>query len=133
MGTRLAETLVKEGHAYGYTLTVWGAGGLLIHRYGAPGLWEVVGYVLGAVVGFGALAWVAFDGLADRATPDRESVRAASMIHVLSTLSALGVAGLLVHLPGIPPVGTFPLVGFGATVTYNLLLQAERLLPERLS
>ncbi len=65
MPGRLADTLVPEAEAYGYTLTVWGAGGVVIHRFGPPGYWEVVGFA----------ATVAYNGLlqAERLVPERLS------------------------------------------------------------
>jgi hypothetical protein len=59
---RLASTLRSESSAYGYTLTIWGAGALTIHEYGMPGELSVFAYVGGALLGFAALSWFAFEG-----------------------------------------------------------------------
>lgn len=133
MGNRLAETVANDAEAYGYTLTVWGAGGLLIHRYGPPGPWEVVGYVPGGRRRVRRARVARVRGFGERASVEAASLRVASTVHVLSTVGALALAAVLVNLPGLPRAGTFPLVGVAATLGDNRLLLAERLVPERLT
>ncbi|WP_135824340.1 hypothetical protein [Halorussus ruber] len=63
---RLTHNLVAESEAYGYTLTVWGSGAMLIHPFGMPDLGTVFLFVLGALLGFGSLGFIDFDRLLHR-------------------------------------------------------------------
>ncbi|PSP55541.1 hypothetical protein BRC82_05005 [Halobacteriales archaeon QS_1_67_19] len=132
---RLVRNLVAESEAYGYTLTIWGAGGLLIDHYGSPGLLDVFFYVGGALAGFGVLAAVAFDYVVTDLDEDRRQVLVVSMIHVLATTGNLLVSFVLIEAVGalgFPPWPGFLAVGFQATVTYNLLLSFEQSFTETL-
>jgi hypothetical protein len=95
--TRLEADLVAESEAYGYTLSVWGAGAPLVHAFGVPGVERAVAHVAGALVGFAGLALLAFRGLSAEGSP---SSLVASTVHGVAT-------GVLV------------------TVAYNLLLSVE--------
>ena len=130
----LERNLVSESKAYGYTLTIWGAGALLVTVFGVPTILEVFLYVVGALVGFAVLAWVAFKEFFARESPPQDvGVEVASMVHVLATLGNLVVSYLLVV--GLRPVGpgaaVFLVVGFQTTVGYNLLLLIEQRLADR--
>jgi hypothetical protein len=125
---RLASNLVAESKAYGYTLTIWGGGAILITHYGAPDILRVALYVGGALVAMTLLAAVAFSGLfAEQRRPDGEPPPVASMVHILATGGSLLVS-YLVSITGkgrLPPPLVFGLVGFLGTVLYNTLLVAE--------
>lgn len=54
--SRLARNLVEESKAYGYTLTILGAGALLIHHYGMPGIVQTGLYIGGALAAIAALS-----------------------------------------------------------------------------
>jgi hypothetical protein len=130
---QLASTLTSETEAYGYTLSIWGAGALLIHRYGAPSIVGVYAYIGGALLGFVVLALVAFRHLFVREEPDGEgSLVVASMVHVVATAGNLTVTHLIVIgiLPRfvLPAPAAFVLVGLQVTVTYNVFLLIERAL-----
>lgn len=124
----LAANLVNEAEAYGYTLSVWGAGALLIDAYGVPALEGAMAYVFGALVGFAALAAVAFRGFLE--PPDVETADSAlvvSMVHVVSVAGSLTAAAAVVHVVEPPGPFAFALVGLCVTVAYNLLLLVEEL------
>ncbi|MFC4552828.1 MULTISPECIES: hypothetical protein [Halorussus] len=125
----LAENCVAETKAYGYTLTIWGAGALLLTTYGTPTAVEIFAYVTGAVLGFAALAVAAFGQLFTNATPETDQhLIVASMVHVSSTLGNLLVAFLLIRAAagaGVTAFVAFGVVGFQATITYNVLLLFE--------
>lgn len=131
--TRLRDNLLTESKAYGYTLSIWGAGALLIRAFGLPKSIEVIGYIAGALAGFALLVVVAFGGekgpLYDVEHSDTEAVIAASTIHVVATLGNVVLADALItrlsaSLSGLSPL-TFALVGAQVTVGYNLLLLSE--------
>lgn len=126
--TRLTHNLLAESEAYGYTLTIWGAGALLINTYGTPGLSEVFLYIGGALSGFAALGAVAFDSITTAPNEQDRQVVVVSIIHVLATMGNLVVSFLVIqfvtflHVPN--QIG-FAVVGFQATAGYNILLLLE--------
>ncbi len=125
---RLARNLVAESKAYGYTLTVWGGGAILIAHYGAPDILRTALYIGGALVAMALLAVVAFEGfLTKQRRPEGERPLVASMVHVTATGGSLLVS-YLVSVGGqgrLPPALVFGLVGFLGTALYNTLLVAE--------
>ena len=60
---QLARNLTAESETYGYTLTIWGGGSILINQYGTPTIGHIFLYIGGALVGFAALAAIAFPHL----------------------------------------------------------------------
>ncbi|MFB6235044.1 MAG: hypothetical protein ABEH81_01915 [Halopenitus sp.] len=133
--TQLEANLVSESEAYGYTLCIWGAGALLVDAYGVPGVTRTLAYVAGALLGFGALAVVAFRGFTETAAvSESPSSLVASTIHIGATGGTLlGVHGfLLVAGDGAVPL-TFAGVGCLVTVAYNLLLLLEAFLVRRMA
>ncbi|RBI64544.1 hypothetical protein DMJ13_08720 [halophilic archaeon] len=127
---QLAENLLSETSAYGYTLSIWGGGALLLSRFGTPTPPEVFYYVAGAVAAFGVLAAVAFGQLTVRPDDDR-STTVNSFVHIAATLGNLAVSYLLTVAPVVVEDATFALVGFQATLVYNLLLLPEAWLAKR--
>ncbi|WP_049902594.1 hypothetical protein [Halococcus agarilyticus] len=127
---RLATNLLSESRAYGYTLCIWGGGEMLITQYGTPDLVDIVVFVAGAVVGFGALAAIAFNAAFAAADADHESSpMVASMVHVVATLGSVLASHLVAVVAlgyGIPAAVAFATVGFQATTTYNSLLLFEQ-------
>jgi len=125
--TRLAANLASESEAYGYTLTVWGSGALLIHSYSVPGVARILTFVGGALAGFGLLAALAFEGFsAEMRVEESPSSLVVSAIHIFSTGGALAVVSLTLEaMPEQWSLVTFFVVGALATVTYNVLLLLE--------
>lgn len=124
----LERNLAVESKAYGYTLTIWGAGALVINVYGVPTAIEVFAYVVGALGGFAVLAAFAFTGFFVEESDERTvNVVVASMVHVFATLGNLVVSYLLLTFVETTAPGTlaFALIGMQATVGYNLLLLFE--------
>ena len=125
---RLARNLVDESKAYGYTLTIWGGGAILVAHYGTPDIVRVAAYVGGALVAMTLLAAVAFGGLlAEQRQPEGERPPVASMVHIVATGGSLLVS-YLVSVGGqgrLPPALVFSLVGFLGTALYNTLLVFE--------
>jgi hypothetical protein len=127
---RLASNLLSESRAYGYTLCIWGGGEMLVTQYGTPDLVDIVVFVAGAVVAFGALAAIAFGSAFATAEADHESNPiVASTVHVVATLGSVLVSHLVavaVLAAGIPTAAAFAAVGFQATTAYNGLLLFEQ-------
>ncbi|QDX40165.1 hypothetical protein [Salarchaeum sp. JOR-1] len=133
---RLAQTLVDESRAYGYTLVIWGAGAMLIAEYGVPSSPAVLAYITGSLLGFAAVTYYAFGGVLTAAEESARDVKtAAEMVHLAATFCNLVVAIALVTLfanTPTPEIAAFGVVGFQATVGYSVLLVAEEVLGERL-
>ncbi|MBX0321901.1 hypothetical protein EGH21_02530 [Halomicroarcula sp. F13] len=130
--TRLESNLAAESEAYGYTLSIWGGGALLVHTFGIPGVTWAMAYVAGALGGFGTLAVLAFRGVSETAAPpESQSPLVASTIHVVATGGTLAAVYLLVTVAGNRrPVVVYLVAGFLATAAYNLLLLLEELAVE---
>lgn len=119
---RLARNLLSESRAYGYTLSIWGGGGLLMTRFGRPTALDVFAYVGGALVAFALLALLTFGDITAEPNVVRE-VRATSFVHVVATLGNLVISYLLTFVfHGVP---AFLVVGVQTTFTYNVLLLPE--------
>jgi fucose permease len=103
---------------------------MLITQYGTPDLVDIVVFVAGAVVAFGALAAIAFGSAFATAEADHESnAIVASIVHVMATLGGVLVSHLVAVVAlavGVPAAVEFTAVGFQATTTYNGLLLFEQ-------
>jgi hypothetical protein len=114
---RAFATMVSSSAApYGYTLTVWSAGALLIHFRHSPAAWEVFLFLTGAVVAFATL-WLFGRGTIEHAEPvSQQSVRAlAGALDLFAVGLAVGAAALLAM---IQSWAAWPLTSFGATTLY---------------
>ena len=81
----------------------------------------------GAVLGFGLLVGVAYDGVLVEHEAGGGNLVAVSTVHVVATLGNLALVYALVSVAGsaLPAAAVFALVGLQATVAYNLLLPLE--------
>ena len=127
---QLARNLTAESEAYGYTLTIWGGGSILINQYGTPTIVQIFLYIGGALVAFATLAAIAFPYLfAERETTQSRQLIIASTIHIVATFGSLGLAYLVtrtVITSAIHPWASFSFIGFQLTFTYNLFVLVER-------
>lgn len=127
---QLARNLTAESEAYGYTLSIWGGGAILIHQYGPPTVPQIMLYIGGALLAFTVLVAIAFRQLfVAHEMPQRRELILASMIHLIATLGSLGGTYLIIQTvitTVLPPKGGFLAVGFQLTLTYNLLILCER-------
>ncbi|WP_202932591.1 hypothetical protein [Halorussus salinus] len=131
---RLAHNLTAESEAYGYTLTIWGSGAMLIYKVQTPDLFHILLLAFGAILGFAVLGAIAFREIVREPADDDTPLVVTSMVHVVSTLGNLVVAYLLVRFVvahSTPGWLAFPLVGFQATFLYNVLLLLEDFLSEQ--
>ena len=127
---QLARNLTNESEAYGYTLTIWGSGSILINQYGTPTIDQIFLYIGGALVGFAALAAIAFPHLfTAQETGQSRQLIIASTVHIVATFGSLGLAYLVtrtVITSTIHPWVGFSFIGFQLTFTYNLFVLVER-------
>jgi hypothetical protein len=118
-----ATMLEASAAPYGYTISVWSSGALLMHFRGQPSVAEVFAFVAGAVAGFAALGAVGRRVIrrAEPISPGPSRVWAGAM-HWLAVGVAVGAAALIAQLPGWT---AWPLASAGATVVYLALTALE--------
>lgn len=110
-------TVVSASAApYGYTLTVWSSGAILLRSHGVPTVAEVFAFLGGGLLGFGSVALVARGAVARMETLDDAHDRLLTgMLHWLAAGCAVGGAALIAELHGVE---AWPLASFVATVVY---------------
>ena len=115
LGTMLAASAAP----YGYTVTLWSSGAIVIRSHGLPHVPEVFAFAAGALSGFGLMGLMArgtltgMDSLGDAA----DRVLAGSL-HWLAVGAAVGLVALLAQIDGWE---VWPLSSFAATVLYILI------------
>jgi hypothetical protein len=111
-----ATMLESSAAPYGYTLTIWSSGALLIHFRGAPQVWTVFVFLAGALAGFTLLG-----GLGTRVASHAKPLPIglgrvlAGMLDWLAVGLAVGAAALIAEIPGW---AAWPLASLAATVIY---------------
>ena len=108
---------------YGYTVTIWTSGGVLIHARGAPSAIEALLFMLGAVAGYATVATTAFGSLRARVLVDPPPPAIWAGFHVVGIGLAIGAAALDAHL--IDGRAAWPVGGFAVTMIYLLALAAQ--------
>lgn len=126
-GEQRALLTVLRGSAvpYGYTLTVLASHSILSHRHGAPDVFEIGLFVIGAMLGFATLGLFAQRWLRPvrrPLQPDQGSMIRAGTSHIFAIGAAFGASVLIAQIPGI---AAWPLGAFTATVLYLLLTSVE--------
>lgn len=124
----LRGNLTAESKAYGYTLSVWGTGAVLITSYEALMPETILLYVLGGTIGFGLMAYFAFKSLFRRFDYEREEkMIVASMVHVIASFGTVLISYIALQLlkGTVPPEVLGLVLGMHAMITYNLLLLIE--------
>jgi len=123
--------LEGAGLPYGYTLTIWGGGQLMIVEYGKPSVAAVFGVVLGAAAAFGVLKLRSY-GIASQVSPSQlasdEHALRTGVIHVATIAAAVGAVALVAL---IDTWVVWPLGGFIATLVYFVGTGAAMALHER--
>lgn len=115
----LGRTIGMMDIPFGYTLTVWGSGSIVLLRYGALRLPYIFLFIAGAVAAYLACAVVAWRE-AVQVTP--RPLRQITLINV-SSLFAAGAVALVVRLIAGPMPGSLA-AGFVATLSYILLISS---------
>ncbi len=97
MGTIVAASAAP----YGYTISIWSSGAVLMHSHGTPSVAYVFAFLAGALTGFGLMGLLARGGLT-RAEPHEHApdrVLAGAM-HWLAAGAAVGAAALVARIGG---------------------------------
>ncbi|MDY6770752.1 MAG: hypothetical protein SV186_02205 [Candidatus Nanohaloarchaea archaeon] len=127
--------LSAESKAYGYTLSIWGSGAFLISQYSLSPP-RIGMFILGAVLGFGLLALIAFRGVfSSYSYRHDEQYIVASIIHILASFGNVLLSYLLIlaTAPYLAPVAVFTLIGLHASFSYNVLLLVEDYMIEEIA
>ena len=90
----LDAALERAGLPYGYTITIWSSGQVLIDARGTPSAWLVPSYALGALCGFGALK-LAARRARPRAARGTGSSLPAWILQAVTIATALGAVALV--------------------------------------
>lgn len=108
---------------YGYTLTIWTTGAVLIHARGIPTTLEALLFMFGAVIGFSVVGTLAF-----RSNPQLHG-RATShpvlwgSFHFVPVAASIGAASLVAHF--VQGASAWPLAGLTATSLYLTFVAAQ--------
>ena len=124
---QLRKNITGESLAYGYTLTIWGSGALLLNSFTTLPF-DVLAFVFGGVAGFTALALVAFKTFVGQVKYDRDDdFVVASTIHIFGSLGTVLVNyAIITQAPAsVQKEVIFLAVGFNATFLYNIMLLLE--------
>ena len=115
-GMALGTIISASAAPYGYTVSLWSSGALLIHFRGAPDPGEVFLFAMGALVGFTVVGLSAAPALRMGPTTASLSERALSgALHWFSVGAATGAVALIAQIPGAV---AWPLGAFAATTLY---------------
>ena len=120
----IRNNILDESAAYGYTLSIWGSGAMLIQSSGLTAE-SVLAFVLGGLTGFAFLTAVAFRGIFMDIEKESGETIVASMIHVLASFGSVLITYLIVQNLNLEVLHMFFLIGAHTTVTYNVMMVLE--------
>jgi hypothetical protein len=112
----LALTLQASAVPYGYTLTIWSTGAVLIAALGAPPVSGVMSFTAGAVSAYWLLSALS-DKDFDHAPPSRQEYRSLGRLHWLPITFSIGLAALFAR---VAHWWAWPVTSFAATSIYVL-------------
>jgi hypothetical protein len=118
-----ATTVEGTAAPYGYTITIWSSGALLMHYRSAPRVWEVFVFIAGAVLGFTVLGGLG-SSIIRRVKPlPPGAARAwAGMLDWFAVGIAAGAVALVAQIPSWV---AWPLGSFVATLLYLVLASVQ--------
>ena len=117
----LRTTVTRSALPYGYTLTVWSSGAVLMHRHGPPAVGDVFLFIAGAGLAFTVLALAAARVADEPLAPSPGRFERAGALNMVA--AAAGV-GLVAVIAGIHGHAAWPVGSFAGTLTYLLLTTA---------
>jgi hypothetical protein len=123
----LETALHGAGLPYGYAVTVWSTGAVLIGEQGTPSVGRVFLFAAGAASAYGALRFLtqATEGEAGTQLTRSPHLIRAGAIHVAAIGLAIGGAALIAR---IDSVLAWPLATFAATLLYLGVSSVEKAL-----
>jgi hypothetical protein len=135
MDTRYAlkKNISDESLAYGFTLSVWGSGAVLLASVPQVTPEMVLSFGAGSVLSFGIISELVFNSLlSGYEIQARQKRVVASMIHVFGAGVNVSISFIIVKTleTFLPYWLIFFGIGFHVMVTYNLMLLVEIYLSE---
>ena len=128
--TYLRSLLVGESKAYGFTIAFWGSGAMLINQHGIPNLTEALSFGFGAVLGFGILTIIAFQGAFNHPKSTESEYLVLSTIHYIAALLPIIATSLIAsNISGLP---SFLLAGASVSLIFNSSMLIENYLSKEL-
>jgi hypothetical protein len=119
----LATIVAASAAPYGFTVTLWSSGAVLMGTHGTPNVAEVFAFLAGALAGFGLMAFVAHGTLGRAELLDDATDRVlAGALDVLAVGGAVGAVALLAEIRSWE---AWPLSAFAATALYLLLASLQ--------
>lgn len=119
LGTMVAASAAP----YGYTISIWSSGAVLLRSHGVPSVAEVFAFLAGALTGFGVMALAAQGALTRMESLDHPADRVlAGALHWLAAGAAVGAAALLAEIHAWE---AWPAGSFAATAIYLLGASAQ--------
>ena len=118
LGNALGTLASSSAAPYGYTISIWSSGAVLVHFRGAPNVGDVLLFAAGALAGFtviGLLAHLRLEAI-DEMVSGRERVMA-GVLHWFAVGAAIGAVALIAQISSWV---AWPLAMFAATTVYLL-------------
>jgi hypothetical protein len=101
---------------YGYTVSLWSTGALLLHFHSTPSVWEVFLFAAGAVAGFTLIGLIAHGKMWTASTLQHgQATVLAGLLHWFAVGVAVGAAALVALIPNWV---AWPLGSLVATILY---------------
>jgi hypothetical protein len=122
-GRNLRAALGASAGPYGYTLTVWTTGAVLIRAFGVPNPLGAFPFVVGAVVAFAFVGLLAFGSMARHFDGKSEEDPIRGSLHPISVGAAIAMAALVARYLG--GLIAWSLGSFSAATAYFLVPGAE--------
>jgi hypothetical protein len=119
----LATIVAASAAPYGYTISIWSAGAVLMRVHGLPSVGAVFAFVGGVVIGFGLMGALARGALTRMECLDHPGDRVlAGSMNWFAVGAAVGAVALIAELDS---VAAWPLGAFAATTIYLLCASAQ--------
>jgi hypothetical protein len=122
-GRNLRTAIGVSGGPYGYTLSTWTTGSVLINSNGIPSTLDALMFMVGAVVAFALVGTIAFGGISARFREEPRESALWGNFHFLSVGLAIGAAALLAHY--LHGRIAWPVASFFSTIAYLVALGVE--------
>jgi hypothetical protein len=125
-------TLVSSSAApYGYTISVWSSGAVLMHFRGPPNVGDVFAFAAGALAGFTLIGLFVHSRLGTMNEPHSSKDRTlAGVLHWFAIGVTLGAVALIAEIPSWV---AWPLAMFAATTIYLLGASVQLAVVSRMS
>jgi hypothetical protein len=107
----MATVVVGSAAPYGYTLSIWSTGAVLVRSYGTPTIGDVFVFVAGAITAFNLLGLLAEKTLTRTSPIDSRTDRVlAGVLDWIAIGAVVGAVSLLAEIHGWVPWLVGPLV-----------------------